>query len=212
MSKKKNNSDEKNVKPSTKEEIEAAVNACYGNPEIKITLPDIPDMPYTQMAEEVDCDKETTCDENSETNENCHCSDSGEDCPCENCKCEDYDKSPNYDKSPDSESSKDKFFADCNDLNICAKDCRSWSDKSLDPSIENYLRGINKKIYNETQNGGYSTTVTIRVVHNDWVNVSHIIDWYKARGFEVLNYRMANSPMNLENGVIEHNFTISWAN
>lgn len=227
MSRKKN-ADEEVKHKSTKEEIEAAVNACYGNPKERITV-DIPGIPSgedeqvftgvlpsieskdkTSMEEETpglgdpDCPppppEPTGWDESHPAHE-CPCDCDGEDCACE-------EKVPT---EPDGKPNKDKFFSDCHDLKITAGDCHYWSGRSSDPSINQYLQGINKKIFNETQCGGYSTNVTIRVVQNDWVNVSHIMDWYKARGFEVLNYKINNSPINMDTGVIEHNFTISWA-
>lgn len=209
MSRKKNQ--DENTKPSTKEEIEAAVNACYGNPKERITvdIPGIPmgenapvlDYPPTTDIDDADCPPPPAKDCDEPQPHECSCDCDGEDCACE-------EKVPTV---SDGKPNKDKFFSDCHDLKITAGDCHYWSGRSSDPSINQYLQGINKKIFNETQCGGYSTNVTIRVVQNDWVNVSHIMDWYKARGFEVLNYKINNSPINMDTGVIEHNFTISWA-
>ena len=131
MSRKKN-SDEQNVKPSTKEEIEAAVNACYGNPKEKITLPDIPGIP---TEEEVFSECNTPLDEEQKANEKCKCNDFEKECHCENCKCDDDKEDKSCDCGQGMDTSKDKFFSDCHDLNIFAKDCRFWSDKSSDPSI-----------------------------------------------------------------------------
>lgn len=210
MSRKRNS--EENARPSTKEEIEAAVNACYGNPKERITV-DIPAIPRGEEPEPIECDE---------------CEPQRLDCDCDGCTPDPVDPRLLEDHPvdicgedgagfvPGSEASDGKptlkqFLSDCTNLKITAGDCHYWSERSSDLSIEEFLKGINKKIYKETQVGGYSTNVTIRVVQKDWVNVSHIMDWYKSKGFEVLNYRINNSPINMDTGVIEHNFTISWA-
>lgn len=208
MSRKRNS--EENARPSTKEEIEAAVNACYGNPKERITV-DIPAIPRGEEPEPIECDE---------------CEPSCLDCDCDG-ECPPPPPPPPLDPklleedegtdllvdpvTSDGKPTLKQFLSDCTNLKITAGDCHYWSGRSSDPSIEEFLKGINKKIYKETQVGGYSTNVTIRVVQKDWVNVSHIMDWYKSRGFEVLNYRINNSPINMDTGVIEHNFTISWA-
>lgn len=208
MSRKKNSDD--NVKhKSTKEEIEAAVNACYGNPREKITV-DIPGIPSGEIDDKCNQQMFQTVPDKIDPNEPCDESHDGCECDVDS-KCCSCQKKSEFTENKVEHTELDGFLMDCSMLKINAKQCLEWSNKSFDQSIEDYLRGINKKIFDETQNGGYSTNVTIRVVQRDWVNVSHIMDWYKSRGFEVLNYRINNSPMNMDTGVIEHNFTISWA-
>ena len=106
--------------------------------------------------------------------------------------------------------SYEDFGRKCFNLDINAKQCNYQSNKSKDKSIDEYLRGINKKIYDEVRTGGYSTNIQFRVAPNDYVNVNHIIDWYRARGFQILNYAMASAPYGNNAGMIEYNFTISW--
>lgn len=106
--------------------------------------------------------------------------------------------------------SQEDFGRKCFNLDIDAKMCHYQSNKSKDTTIDEYLRGINKKIYDETRAGGFSTNIQFRVAPNDYVNVNHIIDWYKARGFQILNYNMTTTPYGANAGLIEYNFTISW--
>jgi hypothetical protein len=74
-----------------------------------------------------------------------------------------------------------------------------------------YVRAINKKIYDETQRGGYSTNVQFRVTPQDWVNISHITDWYKSRGFTIPKMESTSAAYGKDVGTIEYNFTISWS-
>lgn len=104
-----------------------------------------------------------------------------------------------------------KFGEDCFNLNIDAKKCHYQSAKNEDKSILEYVRAINKKIYDETCLGGFSTNVKFRVTPQDWVNVSHIQDWYRARGFEVDVKDTTSAPYGKEVGTMNYNFTISWA-
>lgn len=105
-----------------------------------------------------------------------------------------------------------KFGEDCYNFNIDAKKCHYQSTKHEDKSILEYVRAINKKIYDETCSGGFSTNVQFRVTPQDWVNVSHIVDWYRARGFEVIVKETTSPAYGKDVGTINHNFTISWAN
>lgn len=105
-----------------------------------------------------------------------------------------------------------KFGEDCFNFNIDAKKCHYQSAKNEDKSILEYVRAINKKIYDETCLGGFSTNVQFRVTPQDWVNVSHIKDWYKARGFEVEDKGTTAPAYGKEVGTMNYNFTISWAN
>ena len=108
-------------------------------------------------------------------------------------------------------SDQKKFGEDCFNFNIDAKKCHYQSTKHEDKSILEYVRAINKKIYDETCLGGFSTNVQFRVTPQDWVNVSHIMDWYRARGFDVIVKETTSSPYGKDVGTMNHNFTISWA-
>ena len=105
-----------------------------------------------------------------------------------------------------------KFGEDCFNFNIDAKKCHYQSTKNEDKSILEYVRAINKKIYDETCVGGFSTNVQFRVTPQDWVNVAHIQDWYRARGFEVVDKGTTSPAYGKEVGTMNYNFTISWAN
>jgi len=109
-------------------------------------------------------------------------------------------------------SDQKKFGEDCFNFNIDAKKCHYQSVKNEDKSILDYVRAINKKIYDETCVGGFSTNVQFRVTPQDWVNVSHIQDWYRARGFEVVDKGTTSPAYGKEVGTMNYNFTISWAN
>ena len=108
-------------------------------------------------------------------------------------------------------TSEDEFAKDCLNLNIDAKKCHYQSSKHSDESINDALREINKKIYNETQKGGYSTNIQYKVIPSDWINISHIIDWYRTRGFLVDVKETTTSPYGKDVGTMIYNFTISWA-
>ena len=115
-------------------------------------------------------------------------------------------------KADDTISPDTKKFAEaCYNLKIDAKMCHEESSKMEDPSIEEYVRSINKKIFDETRQGGYSTNVQFRVLPNDWVNVNHIIDWYATRGFKVDMKETTTPPYGKDVGTINYHFTISWA-
>lgn len=107
--------------------------------------------------------------------------------------------------------SQEDFGRKCYYLDIDAKMCNRQSSKTKDKGIDEFLRGINKKIFEETKVGGYSTNVQFRVAPNDYVNVNHILDWYRVRGFQILNYSLGTSPYGNGAGMMEHSFTISWA-
>jgi hypothetical protein len=125
-------------------------------------------------------------------------------------KNEDSGDESTKDETPPIALSQQQFAESCYHLTINAKQCKYQSSKVEDKSIVEYIRSINKKIYDETRSGGYSTNVQFRVAPNDYVNVNHIIDWYKARGFQILNYNMGTAPYGANSGLIEYNFTISW--
>ena len=108
--------------------------------------------------------------------------------------------------------SVEDFGRKCFNLTMDARQCKYQSNKVKDESIEEHLRSINKKIYDEARAGGYSTNILFRVAPNDYVNVQRIIDWYKARGFQILNYNMTSSaPYGAGVGMMEYNFMVSWA-
>jgi len=119
-------------------------------------------------------------------------------------------ETPNDDASQVALSQKD-FVKACYDLNINAKQCFYQSSKVDDKSIVEYIRSINKKIYDETQKGGYSTNVQFRVTPQDWVNVNHIFDWYRVRGFQVDVKETTTAPYGKEVGTMNYNFSISWS-
>jgi hypothetical protein len=106
--------------------------------------------------------------------------------------------------------SQQDFVKACYDLTINAKQCKYQSSKVEDKNIVEYIRSINKKIYDETQKGGFSTNVQFRVTPQDWVNVNHIFDWYKIRGFQVDVKDRTSSPYGKDVGTMNYNFTISW--
>ena len=107
--------------------------------------------------------------------------------------------------------SQQEFVKACYDLDINAKQCKYQSSKVEDKSIVEYIRSINKKIYDETQKGGYSTNIQFRVTPQDWVNVNHIFDWYKIRGFQVDVKETTTAPYGKEVGTMNYNFSISWS-
>ena len=104
-----------------------------------------------------------------------------------------------------------EFLDACYNMTIDAKQCFYQSNKNEDKSVMEYIRSINKKIYDETQNGGYSTNVQFRVTPQDWVNISHITGWYKSRGFQIENFESTQAPYGKDVGCISYHFTISWA-
>ena len=120
-------------------------------------------------------------------------------------------KAENAPKNDDASPVDMKFAEACYNLKIDAKMCHEESAKKDDPSIEEYVRSINKKIFDETRQGGYSTNVQFRVLPNDWVNVNHIIDWYTTRGFKVDMKETTTPPYGKDVGTINYHFTISWA-
>ena len=120
-------------------------------------------------------------------------------------------KAKNAPKNDDVSPETKQFAEACYNLKIDAKMCHEESSKMEDPSIEEYVRSINKKIFDETRQGGYSTNVQFRVLPNDWVNVNHIIDWYATRGFKVDMKETTTPPYGKDVGTINYHFTISWA-
>ena len=103
------------------------------------------------------------------------------------------------------------FGKACFNLDLDAKRCFEQTSKHEDDSIKQYLRSINQKIYNEVRKGGYSIDVVFRVAPQDWVNVHHIMDWYEARGFQILNYETTSEPYGKNVGTVCYNFRVSWA-
>lgn len=108
--------------------------------------------------------------------------------------------------------SQNQFIEACHNLTINAKQCFYQSSKHPDRSVDEYIRSINKKIFGETQKGGYSTNVQFRVTPQDWINVNHIFDWYKNRGFSVDVQETTSSPYGKDVGTMNYSFTISWTN
>ena len=126
-------------------------------------------------------------------------------------KNEDSGDEPTKDETPPIALSQQQFAEACYHLTINAKQCKYQSSKVEDKSIVEYIRSINKKIYDETQKGGYSTNVQFRVTPQDWVNVNHIFDWYRIRGFQVDIKETTTAPYGKEVGTMNYNFTISWS-
>jgi len=106
--------------------------------------------------------------------------------------------------------SRKEFGEACFNLDINAKQCFYQSSKNPDKGILEHIRGINKKIFDETQRGGFSTNVQFRVTPQDWVNVNHIFDWYRVRGFHVDVQETTSAPYGKDVGTMNYNFTISW--
>lgn len=125
-------------------------------------------------------------------------------------KNEDSGNEPTKDETPPIALSQQQFAESCYHLTINAKQCKYQSSKVEDKSIVEYIRAINKKIYDETQKGGYSTNVQFRVTPQDWVNVNHIFDWYKIRGFQIEIKETTTAPYGKEVGTMNYNFNISW--
>ena len=126
-------------------------------------------------------------------------------------KNEDSGDEPTKDETPPIALSQQQFAEACYHLTINAKQCKYQSSKVEDKSIVEYIRSINKKIYDETQKGGFSTNVQFRVTPQDWVNVNHIFDWYRIRGFQVDIKETTTAPYGKEVGTMNYNFTISWS-
>lgn len=101
---------------------------------------------------------------------------------------------------------------DCLDLEIDAASCREESRKHEDAGIKEYIAAINRKINTEIQRGGFSVPIQFRVTTQDWVNINHILDWYKARGFQIVNFDATHPQYGQAAGTIEYNFSISWVN
>ena len=91
-----------------------------------------------------------------------------------------------------------------------ASECFKMSSENKDKSIFNYIIAINAKIENECGNGGYSTNVTLRVIPSKWVNVQHIVDWYRANGFDVIVDEIKQPQYGMNAGSMEYNINISW--
>lgn len=190
--------DKKKKTNNTEEEIEAALAAATGSPL----------RPPTPPKRKVEKAELELCKEPAETR-NEGWGEMPEEPSNENETSEEL-KGEKDDASPIAMSYED-FGRKCFGLDINAKMCHYQSSKCKDSTIDEYLRGINKKIYDETRSGGYSTNIQFRVAPNDYVNVNHIIDWYKSRGFQILNYNMGTTHYGANAGMIEYSFTISWA-
>ena len=91
-----------------------------------------------------------------------------------------------------------------------ASECFKVSSENKDKSIYNYIVAINDKIEKECGNGGYSTNVTLRVIPSQWVNVQHIVDWYRANGFDVVVDEIKQPQYGMNAGSMEYNINISW--
>ena len=94
---------------------------------------------------------------------------------------------------------------------ISAKDMFLISSQNPDPKIHEHIKALNARIRGEAERGGFSTNIGFSVLQNDWVNIQHILDWYRARGFQIINFEQTTSPYGKNAGAIQYNFTISWA-
>ncbi len=97
------------------------------------------------------------------------------------------------------------------EIEINAKDMFNVSNQNPDMNVRNHLRAINSRIQNEALKGGFSTNITFTVIQSDWVNIQHILDWYRARGFQIMGFEQSTPPYGKNAGTIQYNFTISWA-
>jgi hypothetical protein len=183
---------------NTKEEIEAALDYALGG---KKAAPKAP----VEEAGEVEQGNEPVCKDEEPCKNDDGVSETKED---ENNN--GFDPVVDETASPVAMSVED-FGRKCFNLDMNASMAHYQSTKHKDKTIEDYLRGINKKIYDETQRGGYSTNVQFRVTPQDWVNVNHIFDWYRTRGFVVEVKETTSAPYGKEVGTMNYNFTISWS-
>ena len=97
------------------------------------------------------------------------------------------------------------------DIEISAKDVFAISYQNPDTKVRNHIRAINSRINAEALKGGFSTNIAFTVIQNDWVNIQHILDWYRARGFQIVGFDQSTPPYGRDAGSIQYNFTISWA-
>ena len=97
------------------------------------------------------------------------------------------------------------------EIEIYAKDVFVVSSQNPDMKIRDHIKALNNRIRNEALNGGFSTNVVFTVVQSDWVNIQHILDWYRARGFQIEGFEQTTPPYGRNAGNIQYNFRISWA-
>lgn len=117
----------------------------------------------------------------------------------------------NAKKSNPPESEEHKSVKDNVPYEINAKDMFEVSLKNPDAKINEHIKALNARIRNEALKGGFSTNVAFTVIQNDWVNIQHILDWYRSHGFQILNFDQSTAPYGRNAGTIQYNFTISWA-
>ena len=98
------------------------------------------------------------------------------------------------------------------DIEMSANDVFLISSQNPDTKIRDHIKSLNNRIKSEAMRGGFSTNVTFTVIQNDWVNIQHILDWYRAHGFQILGFEQSTPPYGRNAGNIQYNFTISWAN
>ena len=182
---------------NTKEEIEAALDYATGGKKPEAQTQSEPDVKGVEQANPV-CKDDELCKNEDGIIEIKDENNNG------------FDPVDDETASPIAMSVED-FGRKCFNLDINASMAHYQSTKHKDKSIEEYIRGINKKIYDEVRNGGFTTNVIFRVSPNDWVNVQHIVDWYRARGFQVLNYEPNHPQYGKNAGTMEYNFQVSWA-
>lgn len=96
-------------------------------------------------------------------------------------------------------------------LDIDAEWCHKETADVIPPEIVEHIKGINEKIMNSMMRGEYSTEVLFRIMPNQPLPMHKIFDWYKARGFEVNDYRVTGSMSMPNSGIMDHSFKVSWA-
>jgi len=120
----------------------------------------------------------------------------------------------NMEKNNPPKSEEEKHTSSVKDnvpYEINAKDMFEVSIKNPDAKINEHIKALNARIRNEALKGGFSTNVAFTVIQNDWVNIQHILDWYRSHGFQILNFDQSTAPYGRNAGAIQYNFTISWA-
>ena len=94
---------------------------------------------------------------------------------------------------------------------ISAKEMFDIAKDVVDQTLVEHIRSINKRIRDEAVRGCFSTNIQFKVFPNNWVNVPKLVDWYRTRGFQILNYETSSSPYGKDVGTVLYSFTISWA-
>ena len=118
---------------------------------------------------------------------------------------------PSPEMNADKEWGGNARDVDREEIEINAKDVFLLSSQNPDMKIRVHIKALNNRIRNEALKGGFSTNVVFTVIQSDWVNIQHILDWYRAHGFQILGFEQSTPPYGRNAGTIQYNFTISWA-